>query len=194
MSAPTLDEQIRAHLETLEAAPGDTHAFEALEALYEGASRWEDLVALYEGRAQATHAPEAPLLAKAASLAHTKLRNVARAEELYRQILRADPANRAALGALAERQTLRREFLAKGTASDLLARRLRQAELRFDAMVAQEALELATQRLAIAQRQQAAGAVDRIAVLRAELEMRERERDLQLLARELQQIGRVGAP
>ena len=98
MSAPSLDEQIRSHLETLEAAPGDPGAFEALEALYEHASRWEDLVALYEGRARVV--PEPPLLAKAATLARTKLRNVARAEELYRQLLHAQPADPGALAAL----------------------------------------------------------------------------------------------
>lgn len=96
MSPSSLDEQIRSHLETLEAAPGDVRAFQALEALYETASRWEDLVALYEGWARVTH-PGAALLAKAANLAQTKLRNVARAEELYRQLLQADPANAAAL-------------------------------------------------------------------------------------------------
>ncbi len=102
MSAPTLDDQIRAHLEMLEAAPGDLQAFEALEALYESASRWEDLIALYEGRARVLHGPGAPLLAKAANLAHTKLRNVARAEELYRQLLRSDPAHRDALRSMVD--------------------------------------------------------------------------------------------
>ncbi|HEX9049155.1 MAG TPA: tetratricopeptide repeat protein, partial [Anaeromyxobacter sp.] len=96
LSAPSLDDQIRSHLETLEAAPGDVQAFEALEALYENASRWEDLVALYEGRARSVP-PGAPLLARAATLAHTKLRNVARAEELYRQLLQAEPAHEGAL-------------------------------------------------------------------------------------------------
>ena len=100
MSAPTLDEQIRIHLETLEAAPGDVQAFDALVGLYESASRWEDLVALYEGRAPLV--PGAPLLARAASLAHSKLRNVARAEALYRQLLRLDPANPDALRSLCE--------------------------------------------------------------------------------------------
>jgi tetratricopeptide (TPR) repeat protein len=93
LSAPSLDDQIRSHLETLEAAPGDLPAFEALESLYESASRWEDLIALYEGRARVLHGPGAPLLAKAASLAHVKLRNVARAEELYRQLLRSEPSH-----------------------------------------------------------------------------------------------------
>ncbi|HEX9244363.1 MAG TPA: tetratricopeptide repeat protein, partial [Anaeromyxobacter sp.] len=97
MSAPSLDEQIRSHLETLEAAPGDLRAFRALEALYEGASRWEDLVALYEGRARLVHEPGAPLLARAANLARAKLGNVARAEELYRRLLRTDPGHPEAL-------------------------------------------------------------------------------------------------
>ena len=69
--------------------------------LYESASRWEDLVALYEGRARSP-VPGAPLLARAASLAHSKLRNVARAEALYRQLLRLDPANPDALRSLCE--------------------------------------------------------------------------------------------
>ncbi|HEX9309014.1 MAG TPA: tetratricopeptide repeat protein, partial [Anaeromyxobacter sp.] len=102
MSAPSQDEQIRSHLETLEAAPGDLRAFQALESLYETASRWEDLIALYEGRARIVHEPGAPLLAKAASLAHTKLRNVARAEELYRQLLRTDPAHPEALRSMVD--------------------------------------------------------------------------------------------
>jgi tetratricopeptide (TPR) repeat protein len=102
LSAATPDDLIRSHLETLEAAPADLEAFRALETLYEGASRWEDLIALYEGRARAVNEPATPLLAKAASLAQTKLRNVARAEELYRQLLRTDPAHPAALRSMVE--------------------------------------------------------------------------------------------
>jgi golgin subfamily B member 1 len=100
LSAPSLDEQIRSHLETLEAAPGDREAFHALVGLYEQASRWEDLIALYEGCARVGPGPGASLLAQAASLAHTKLRNVARAEELYRQLLQADPGHADALRAM----------------------------------------------------------------------------------------------
>ena len=99
---------------------------------------------------------------------------------------------RAALGALAERQTLRREFVERGTAGDQLVRRLRQAELRLDAHVAQQAVRLAQERLALARRQHAIGHLDQIELLRAELALRERELELQLLARELQQLGRAG--
>jgi golgin subfamily B member 1 len=104
LSAPTLDDQIRTHLETLEAAPGDLQAFSALETIYEKAARWEDLVVLYESRARLVADPGAapPLLAKAANVAHRKLRNVARAEELYRLLLRTEPGDRAALRELAE--------------------------------------------------------------------------------------------
>jgi tetratricopeptide (TPR) repeat protein len=101
LSAPSPDDLIRSHLETLEAAPGDREAFEALETFYEQGSRWEDLIALYEGRARVQETG-APLLAKAANLAQTKLRNVARAEELYRQLLRSDPVHPLALRAMVE--------------------------------------------------------------------------------------------
>ena len=100
LSTHSLDEQIRAHLETLESAPGDRQAFDALVGLYESASRWEDLVALYEGHARVVQEPGWPFLAKAASLAHGKLRNVARAEDLYRQLLQADPTHADALRSL----------------------------------------------------------------------------------------------
>lgn len=100
MSAPSLDEQIRSHLETIEAAPGDVQAFRALEDLYAQASRWEDLVALYEGRARLVPEPGAPFLAKAANLARSKLRNTVRAEGLLKQLLQAEPAHAEALHAM----------------------------------------------------------------------------------------------
>jgi len=101
---------------------------------------------------------------------------------------------RAALGALAQRQSLRREFLEKGTAGEQLVRRLRKAELRLDAQVAQQAVRLASERLDLVRKQQAVGRVDQIEVLKAELELRERQLELQLLARQLQQIGRTETP
>ncbi len=118
MSAPTLDEQIRSHLETLEVAPGDVRAFRALESLYEGAARWEDLIALYEGRARVVHEPGAPLLARAADLANTKLRNVARAEGLYRQLLRADPSHPGALRSMVDLLEERGDWPALAAALD----------------------------------------------------------------------------
>ncbi len=104
MSAPSPDDQIRHYLETLEAAPGDSEAFAALEALFQSSQRYEDLVKLYEGRArlvpERTAAPG--LLAKAAELAHHQLRNATRAEDLYRLLLHADPGHAVALRSVVE--------------------------------------------------------------------------------------------
>jgi tetratricopeptide (TPR) repeat protein len=116
VSAATLDDQIRAHLETLEAAPGDLHAFQALEALYQGASRWEDLIALYEGRARVVHEPAAPLLARAANLARNELRNVARAEDLFRQLLQVDPTHAEGLRSMVDLLELRGDWPAVSAA------------------------------------------------------------------------------
>lgn len=97
---------------------------------------------------------------------------------------------RAALGVLAERQRLRREWVERQTPADQLVRRLREAELRFDAMVAQQALQLAEQRLALVRQQRDVGLVGEIEVLKAELEMRERQLELQSIARQLQEVSR----
>ncbi|HLV25445.1 MAG TPA: hypothetical protein VKZ41_03980 [Gemmatimonadales bacterium] len=99
---------------------------------------------------------------------------------------------RAALGVLAERQRLRLEWVEKQTPVEQLVRRLRQSELRFDAMVADKALELARQRLVLARQLHAVGQVEQIEVLKAELEVREREIELQQIARQLQQVERSG--
>lgn len=95
-----MDDRIRANLEVLDAAPGDLAAFRELEGLYEGASRWEELVALYEARARVVHEPGADLLAKAAEIARTRLGSPARAEEIWRRLLRAEPGDPAALRAM----------------------------------------------------------------------------------------------
>jgi hypothetical protein len=47
-----MDQQIRAHLETLEAAPGDAEAFQALELAYRGSGRFEELAGLLEARSR----------------------------------------------------------------------------------------------------------------------------------------------
>src|SRR5574342_508165 len=102
--AESLDDLIRSHLETLEAAPGDTRAFLALEKLYGEHGRVEDLVDLYEARARSGPDPGSvpELLVKAADLARRRLGNPARAEELYRLALGADPRHAEALRAVAE--------------------------------------------------------------------------------------------
>jgi hypothetical protein len=96
---------------------------------------------------------------------------------------------RAAFGALAERQSLRQEYHAKGTAPDQMIRRLRRTELRLDVQAAQVAVQLASERQALVKKREAVGLVDRIEVLKAELELSERQHELQLLVRQLQQVG-----
>jgi tetratricopeptide (TPR) repeat protein len=117
LTPPGPDEQISTHLAKLEATPGDEGAFQALEAIYQKYDRWEDLVALYEGRARAgAEGGPGGLLAKAAELAHRRMRNTARAEELYRQVLHADPKHADALGSMVEIYEERGDFAAVAVA------------------------------------------------------------------------------
>ncbi|HEX8908745.1 MAG TPA: hypothetical protein VF805_06055, partial [Anaeromyxobacteraceae bacterium] len=116
------ERQISAHLAALEAAPADEQAFRALESIYQQSSRWEDLVALYEGRARRDAGERAgALLAKAAELAHRRMRSTARAEELYRQVLHADPRDTAALRAMMEIHEERGDFAALADALERAA-------------------------------------------------------------------------
>ena len=103
MTSSGPDEQISAHLAALEAAPSDEGAFLALESIYQRCDRWEDLIALYESRArQGVDGSAGGLLAKAAELAHRRMRSTARAEELYRQVLHVDPHHPSALLSMIE--------------------------------------------------------------------------------------------
>jgi len=98
-----MDDRIRAHLATLEAAPGDVAAFRALETIYREDGRAEELIALYETRARLLAPREAsPLFGQAAELARHAFRSSVRAEELYRAQLTVEPDCQTALGALAE--------------------------------------------------------------------------------------------
>ncbi len=112
LSSATLEERIRHHLETLEAAPGDKEAFQALEALYQKHGRFEELLRLYEERARLFPEPGAApeLLARAAELARQRLRDPVRAEALYRQVLDAAPRHAAALRAIGEIRRDRGDF------------------------------------------------------------------------------------
>jgi tetratricopeptide (TPR) repeat protein len=106
-----MDQQIRAHLETLEAAPGDAHAFQALEAAYRKGGRFEELASLLEARARVVPAPEASrLLAQAAEVARREAANPVRAEELYRALLASDPVSEPALQALSELAEARQDW------------------------------------------------------------------------------------
>lgn len=97
---------------------------------------------------------------------------------------------RAALGLLAERQKLRKEFVSQGTPGEPLNRRFQQAQVRFDAHVTSEAVKVLRQRLDAVRGQRATGAASDLDVLRAEIRLREREAELALLARQLRELGK----
>lgn len=90
---------------------------------------------------------------------------------------------RAALGTLAERQMLRKEFVSQGTPGEQLNRRFQQAQVRFDAHVASEAVKMLRQRLDAVRKQRAVGTASDLDVLRAEIQLKEREAEFALLAR-----------
>jgi len=94
------------------------------------------------------------------------------------------------LAVAAERLALRKEFLEQGTSIEQLTQRLEQMELKQDVAVAQSALNLARQRAALLDRLQAAGASGDLEALKARLELKEREIELQQLARRLKAMGR----
>lgn len=101
---------------------------------------------------------------------------------------------RAALGTLAERRTLRQEFIAQGTPVDQLMRRLEQVRLRNDAYVAQEGVKVSTQRLDAVRRQNTVGVAAELDVLHAEIQLKLLQVKLQLLARQLKDIKLKGTP
>ena len=97
---------------------------------------------------------------------------------------------RAALGTLAERRKLRKEFLEQGTPGERLHRRLQQAQVRFDAMVAQEAVNVARKRLEALEKQRTSGSVGELELLRARVEVMMEEIALQSLARQLRELAK----
>jgi hypothetical protein len=94
------------------------------------------------------------------------------------------------LAVAAERLALRTEFLEKGTPIDQLSQRLEQTELKQNLIVAQSALNVARQRATLVDRQHAVGMVDDLAALRVQVDVKERELELQQLARRLKETGR----
>ena len=67
-------------------------------------------------------------------------------------------------------------------------RMFEQARLRHDAMVAQESVNLLRQRLGAVQKQHAVGAATELDLLRAQVELKEKEVELHLLARQLRDL------
>jgi hypothetical protein len=98
---------------------------------------------------------------------------------------------RAALGTLAERRKLRKEFVDRGTPGEQLTRRFQQAQVRHEAFVAQEALKVLRQRLDAVRRQHGVGAASDLDLLRAQIELREQELELQLLTRQLRELAKA---
>jgi hypothetical protein len=94
---------------------------------------------------------------------------------------------------LAERLALRKEFLERGTPIDQLTRRLEQAELRQDVVVAQRSLEVARTRAAALAKRKAVGAVGELELMKAQVELKEREIELDQLWRRLRDVGRAAA-
>jgi hypothetical protein len=97
---------------------------------------------------------------------------------------------RAALGTLAERRKLRKEFVEQGTDVEQLNRRFQQAQARFDAMVVQEAVKVMLERVKLLRERRAVGEASELDVLRAEIELKEREAELLLLARQLRGLSK----
>jgi hypothetical protein len=88
---------------------------------------------------------------------------------------------RAAMTVLAQRLTLRQEFVNRGTPVEQLTARLADAELQQDVALAQEELTLARERAARIERQRNAGVVGEFELVQAKLKVQERELELQQL-------------
>jgi hypothetical protein len=99
--------------------------------------------------------------------------------------------SRAALAVLMDRRNLRREFVEKGTAADDLARRFEAAQLRTELEVAEASLRQAKVRLESVIKQNTIGTATRLEVMRAEVELRERELEMEQLLRRRQRLDAV---
>lgn len=97
---------------------------------------------------------------------------------------------RAALGTLAERRKLRKEFVDQGTPGEQLTRRFQQAQVRHEAFAAQEAVKVLRQRLDAVRKQHEVGAASDLDLLRSDIALREQELELQLLIRQLRELAR----
>ena len=97
---------------------------------------------------------------------------------------------RSALGALAERRKLRKEFIEHGTTGEQLNRRFQQAQVRFDAHVVQETVNVLRRRVEAVQKQRAAGTASELDLLRAEYKLKEKEYEFQMLARQLRELAK----
>ncbi|RME21356.1 MAG: hypothetical protein D6806_14805, partial [Deltaproteobacteria bacterium] len=99
-----MEEQIRGYQRILKDNPLDNPAFTALEEIYKGADMWQELAELYLNRLRhvADAAQKIELLEKCSAVFHHRLKDTAKSESLFEQILKLDPENRNALDGLAE--------------------------------------------------------------------------------------------
>jgi outer membrane protein TolC len=97
----------------------------------------------------------------------------------------------ASLAFLADRRALRREFVEKGTGADDLARRLSVAQTKMELEIAQQALNLARIKLDALMKLRDVGTVTRLEVMRAEVELRERELELNQLRQRRQRLEEI---
>jgi hypothetical protein len=95
---------------------------------------------------------------------------------------------RADLAGLAARMDARKEFISKGTAVEMLAGRVERTEAEQAVGVAQMAVQTARARLALVEKRKQVGAATEADVLRARLEVLERDVDYQLA---IQRVNRV---
>jgi hypothetical protein len=92
------------------------------------------------------------------------------------------------LAVLAARSEARTEFLSKHTSVDELMRRVERTEVQQAVIVAQRGLATAQKRLTLVEQRMQAGAASETDVLRARLDVGERQIDLQKAALRLKQI------
>ncbi len=95
---------------------------------------------------------------------------------------------RAAMADAASQLALRKQFLAQKTSVDVLSRELERSRLDQELEVTRLQVELARTRVAAAERQQKAGAADDLDVMKAQVELKQSQLQLQRLAAQLRQV------
>lgn len=95
---------------------------------------------------------------------------------------------KAAFAVIAQRLILRKEFLQKGTPVDQLSRRLKIFQLGQDISVAEQALAVQRERLGLIEKQHAAGVADDVTFLKARVDEKMAEAELQAAGVRLKQV------
>ena len=98
---------------------------------------------------------------------------------------------RARMAVLAQRLTLRKEYVERGTPVEQLSARFADTQLQQDIALAQDELTLARERAALLERQRAAGVIGDFDLVQAKLKLQERELELQQLMARYKQRARI---